>query len=177
SSVAGEEALASQLDAVQREVRAVDSRLPILTLETMSMFLEESMALWLVRAGARIFMLFGGVALLLSIIGVYGLRAYSVAQRTRELGIRIALGASRGQALWLVLSEGLRLTALGCFVGFLLAVALARALSSLLYEVEALDPLIFLLAPTVLIAASVFACLVPARRASRIDPLVALKYE
>jgi putative ABC transport system permease protein len=158
-------------------LRGVDGQLPILTLETMTAHLEESMALWIARAGARIFLVFGGVALFLSVVGVYGLRAYSVAQRTREIAIRMSLGASTNQTLWHVLKEGLWITAAGTLLGLVLALALAKMLGSFLYQVDAIDPLIFLAAPAILVAASVLACLVPARRASRIDPLVALKYE
>lgn len=177
SSLTGDKALRGQLEAVQAEIRKVDGQLPILTLKTMTGHLEESMALWMVRAGAKIFMVFGAVTLVLAVIGVYGLRAYSVAQRTREIGIRMSLGASANQTLFQVLREGLGITAAGTVLGLLLAAGIARLLGSFLYQVDSLDPVIFLTAPSILIAASVLACLVPARRASRIDPLVALKYE
>jgi putative ABC transport system permease protein len=104
-------------------------------------------------------------------------KAYAVARRTRELGIRMALGASKRDVLWLVLREGLKLTSVGLGAGLLLAVCTGLALRSMLYEVKALDPVTFSIVPLCLAAAALLACWLPARKAARTDPLVALRYE
>ena len=121
--------------------------------------------------------MFGGVALLLAIVGVYGVKAYVVSRRTREIGIRMALGASPRDVLWLVLREGLSLTAVGLALGLGLAALVGQLLSRMLYEVSAPDPFVFIAAPIVLAAAAMFACYLPARRATRVVPLTALRAE
>ncbi len=120
---------------------------------------------------------FGGVALLLAVIGVYGLMAYSVAQRTQEIGIRLALGAEAGCVRGMVVFQGMRLVAVGVMVGVAAAVGLTRVIASLLFGVEALDVTTLVAVATVLGSASLVAVVVPARRASRIDPVTALRYE
>jgi putative ABC transport system permease protein len=115
--------------------------------------------------------------LALALVGVYGVRSITVARRTREIGIRMALGATAPSVLWLVLREGLMLTAVGLGVGVLLAAAAGRLLSGLLYGVSPLDPLAFGLAPLFLTAAALLACYLPARRAAKIDPMRALRCE
>ena len=165
------------LDAVRREIRAVDPRLPVLALRTMREHLDASFDLWIVRTGARLFAIFGGVALLLAMIGLYGVRAYTVACRTREIGIRMALGAAAGDTLRLILREGLLLTAAGTAIGLALSLGLGKLLSTFLYRVSGVDPLVLIAAPLLLAAVSLFACYVPARRAARVDPMVALRYE
>ena len=124
-----------------------------------------------------LFGVFAAVALLLSVIGVYGLRAYAVACRTREIGIRMALGAGRSEVLRWVLSDGMRLSLVGLGVGLVLAVGVSTAIRGFLYEVPRFDPMVFVLAPLVLLAASLLACWIPARRAARVDPLVALRQD
>jgi len=123
------------------------------------------------------FLVFGGLALLLALVGVYGVRAFTVARRTREIGIRMALGATAQSVLWLVLREGLTLTAVGLGFGMLLAVAAGRLLSGLLYGVSPVDPLVFCIAPLLHTATALLACYFPARRAARVAPIEALKYE
>jgi putative ABC transport system permease protein len=119
--------------------------------------------------------LFAGLALVLAAIGLYGVTAYSVAQRTRELGIRVALGARGGMVLRLVLAQGARLTLIGLAVGTAAALALTRVMEALLFGVGARDPITFAAVGLLLMGVSLVASLIPAYRATRVDPLVALK--
>lgn len=164
-------------DLVRRTVRDVDPVLPILSLKTFSQHLESNVELWLVRAGAALFSIFGGLALALAVIGIYGVKAYAVARRRREIGIRMALGAQPGAVQWMFIREALVMLASGIAVGLVLAVGTSKVLSGLLYKVGVLDPIAFTLAPLLLAAAALLATWVPARRAARVDPMVALRAE
>jgi putative ABC transport system permease protein len=124
-----------------------------------------------------VFATFAAVALLLTVIGVYGVKAYLVARRTREFGVRMAVGAGPRDVLWLVLREGSRTTALGIGIGLLLALGASRLLQSFLYGVGGFEPIVLLTAPLVLVGASLLASYFPARRATRVDPVVALRQE
>jgi ABC-type antimicrobial peptide transport system permease subunit len=168
---------AGMLESVRREIRAFDAALPVLALKTMRQHLEGSADLWITRTGATMFSIFGGVALLLAMIGLYGIRSYTVARRTREIGIRMALGATAGDTLRLVVREGAALTAIGVAAGLTLSFLVGKGLAGMLYEVSGSDPVVFLAAPAVLCAVSLAACYVPARRAARVDPMIALRWE
>jgi ABC-type antimicrobial peptide transport system permease subunit len=161
--------------AVREVVRNLDSRLPIYGVMT----LQEHMgyALMWTRMGAKLSTTFGLLALLLAATGLYSLMAYSVGQRTREIGIRMALGAQRSDVLRLVAVQGMRLAVAGIVVGIPLAFILTRVMSGLLYGVSAADPLIFIVVPVLLGAVAFLACYIPARRATRVDPMIALRYE
>jgi predicted permease len=171
------QAEARLLETVRAQIRSVDPHLPVLTFKTLHSHLENSFDLWVVRTGARIFTIFGAVALLLAAIGLYGVRAYNVAMRTREIGIRMALGARASDAVRMMLREGIVLLGIGAGVGLLLSLAVGKVLSSLLYHVDSFDPIVLIAAPTLLAAISLVACFVPARRAARLDPMVALRDE
>jgi predicted permease len=172
-----ERAEAAMLGTLRREIRALDERLPILSVKSLRAHRDGSLPLWLVRTGANLFTAFGTLAMLLAVVGVYGVKAYVVSRRTREIGIRIALGAAPRDVLWLVLREGLGLTLTGVAIGLGLAAVAARLVSSLLYEVSAFDPIIFLAAPLLLASAATLASYIPARRATRVVPLTALRFE
>jgi predicted permease len=173
----GPDAAARYLADVRREIRGVDSRLPVLGVKSLRSHIEASADYWVIQTGARMFTLFGGIALLLAVIGLYGVRAYSVARRTREIGIRMALGASSAEAQQMVLREGVQLMAAGAGIGLLLSLLVGRVLAGLLFQVNGADPLVFSAAVLLLGAVSLVACYFPARRAARIDPMVALRYE
>jgi ABC-type antimicrobial peptide transport system permease subunit len=165
------------MQALRQEVLAVDPGLPVVQLRTLRAHRDANVMLWAARTGARFLTGFGLLALFLAVVGVYGVKSFLVAQRTREFGIRMAIGASAGDVRRLVLGEGLRLLGTGLAVGLLLSALLARALSGMLYEVSAADPATFTLAPLLLGLATLLACEVPARRATRIAPLTALRHE
>jgi predicted permease len=171
------EAQARMLKTVRGEIRAVDPNLPVLELKTLRDQLNESLDMWVVETGARILGIFGTAALLLAIMGLYGVRAYTVARRTREIGIRMALGASSADTQRMILREGLTVTAIASMCGLLLALALGRILMSFLYDVRPVDMTVLLIAMLLLTIVSMLACYVPARKAARVDPMVALRYE
>jgi predicted permease len=175
--VAGEGAAAeaAMLGTIRQQVRAAAPDVPLINLRTLQQHRDGSIQLWAVNTGARLFSVFGGVALLLAVIGVYGVKSYVVSRRTREIGIRMALGANSSDVLWLVLRESFALTAVGLSLGLLIAWGVAKALSGMLYEVSALDPVVFGVAPLVLAAAATAASYLPARRATRIVPIRALR--
>jgi predicted permease len=164
-------------DLIRRTVREVDAAVPVLTLKTFAQHLDGNIELWIVRAGATLFSIFGGLALALATVGVYGVKAYSVARRTREIGIRMALGARRETVQWMILREGTVMLASGVVLGLLLAAGTGKLISGMLYNVGALDPLAFTIAPVVLAAAALLATWLPARRATRISPMAALRTE
>jgi predicted permease len=164
-------------DQLRRAVREVDGTLPVLTVKTFAQHLDSNVQLWLVRAGAALFSIFGGLALALAVVGVYGVKAYAVARRTREIGIRMALGARPETVQWMILREGAVMLTLGIGLGLLLSVAAGQILAGLLYRVSALDPIAFTAAPLVLAIAALLACWLPARRATRISPMTALRTE
>jgi hypothetical protein len=168
---------ASTADLLRRTVRDVDPSIPILTLQTFAQYLDSNLDLWLVRAGAAMFSIFGGLALGLAVVGLYGVKAYSVARRTREIGIRMALGAQPGMVLRLFMREGSVMLLSGLALGLVLAAATGKILSGILFEIGAFDPPAFASALTLLAAATLLATWLPARRATRINPMVALRTE
>lgn len=171
------ENVTQMLEAIRRTVREVDPTLPVLSLKTFPQHVDSNLQLWTVRAGATLFTIFGGLALTLAIVGVYGVKAYSVARRTREIGIRMALGARPDTVQWMILREGSFMLAGGIAIGLLLAIATGKILSGMLYQVGALDPVAFSASPLILTAATLLATWLPARRATRISPMTALRTE
>jgi putative ABC transport system permease protein len=160
---------------VRQAVAAVRRDLPVSSVMTMAHRMANSTSR--TRFIAVLLAVFAALALVLAVTGLYGLIAYSVAQRTREIGIRMALGAQSSQVLRLTLRQGMRLVVLGGIIGVAAALALTRLMRSLLYEVSAADPLTFAAVALLLALAALLACYLPARRAARIDPMVALRYE
>jgi predicted permease len=165
------------LQQVRAAVREVDDKLPVLNLRSMQSHLESSAEVWLLRTAGRLFAVFAAVALLLTLAGVYGVRAYSVARRSREIGIRMALGCSVAETLRMILRDGLRLALAGSALGLLLAAGAAQLLASFLFLVSATDPVVYGVSFLLLFAVAVGACVGPARRAARLDPLDALRAE
>jgi ABC-type antimicrobial peptide transport system permease subunit len=165
------------LAAIRGELLRVDDRLPILAAKTMTQHRDRSLTQWAVSAGATMFSTFGVLALLLATIGIYGLKAYDMSRRTRELGIRMALGATSGDVERLVMREGLRTTVIGLGIGLLLSAGLGKLLSGLLYRVSPFDPAVLIIAAAVLSTTAMLACYLPARRATRVVPLEALRSE
>jgi ABC-type antimicrobial peptide transport system permease subunit len=158
-------------------LRGVDPDLPTLSIAPFSDEVEKNAGLWIVRLGAIGFSVFGGIALLLAVVGVYGVKAYAVACRTREIGIRLALGAHRRDVFALIMRQGALQTALAVAVGLLLSLAAGRVLAQILYEVSPSDPFALVAASVTLAAATLIACFLPARRATRVDPIEALRAE
>ncbi|HEY9285585.1 MAG TPA: ABC transporter permease, partial [Pyrinomonadaceae bacterium] len=161
--------------AARREVQAIDPELPLADVRTLQSWIGESVSR--TRFGTLLLAVFAGVALLLAVVGIYGVMSYSVAQRQHEIGIRMAMGAQRRDVVWLVVGQGLLLTATGVALGALGAFALTRLMAGLLYGVSATDPVTFGGVALLLAAAALLACYVPARRATKVDPMTALRYE
>jgi len=162
---------------IRREVRSIDSDVPIFNLATMRDMVSDSPSMFLHSFPAYLVGAFASLALLLAAVGIYGLLAYSVAQRTRELGIRMALGAQRNDLLRLVLMDGVKLTGIGAVIGILAALISSHAIASLLFGVKPLDALTFFGVPLLLGSIALLASYWPARRAASIDPMVALRHE
>ena len=175
--VAREGSERAMLGTVGRVIREVDDRVPVLRLEGWREHLDSGLDVWLYRVGAKVCSAFGGIALLLAAIGVYGVKSYVVSRRTREFGIRIATGAHPRALLWQVMREGGRVTAMGIGVGLLLTVGAGQILQGFLYGVSGFEPVVLVTAPLILLAASLLASYVPALRATRVDPTVALRSE
>ncbi len=163
------------LAAVRREVQALDTTLPVYNLQTLAQ--QKDGSLYTERLAATLLTLFGLLALSLAAVGIYGVLSYAVTERTREMGIRLALGANPRDLLRLIVGQGLTLTLIGLVIGVGAAFALTRLISKLLYGVSATDPLTFIVIPMLLAGVALLACWLPARRATRVDPLVALRYE
>jgi predicted permease len=167
----------ARADLLRRTVQNVDPLLPVLELRSFEKHMDGNPQLWIVRAGAALFSIFGGLALGLAVIGVYGVKAYSVARRTREIGIRMALGAEGKTVQWMILREGFALVAAGLALGLLLAFGTGKIVSSILFQVSPTDPFAFTIAPAVLMTAALLAAWLPARRATKISPMAALRTE
>jgi putative ABC transport system permease protein len=160
---------------LRQKVRELDGQIPLANIRTMEDWMATSAAQ--PRLNARLLTLFAALALLIAGIGIYAVLAYSVTQRTREIGLRIALGAQANTVLRLVVSEGMRVGLAGIAIGLVAALAAGRALSSIVYGVAVRDPATFVSVAIVLTVIALAACFIPARRAAKVDPMVALRYE
>jgi putative ABC transport system permease protein len=161
--------------AIRNEVQSLEKNLPLSNPERMSDRVANS--LYAARMGAILLAVFGGLALLLASIGLYGVMSFAVARRTRELGIRIALGARPGDVFRMVLRQGMTLVIAGLVLGVVVAAAVTRLLASFLYGVSTTDAFTFTAIPVLLTLVALLACYLPARRATRVEPLIALRYE
>jgi putative ABC transport system permease protein len=161
--------------AVRREIQATSPDLPYPSIDPMPQLFADQLRPW--RLGSMLLSLFGALGLLLAAIGLYGVLSYSVYQRTQELGIRIALGANRGNLLRLVIGQGLRVTLIGVGIGAIGALVAGRAIASLLYGVSPHDPVVLLVVAVLLAAVAAVASYLPGHRATRVDPMVALRHE
>ena len=158
---------------LRRAAASVDRQVPLSGIDTLEHIVRESIEQ--PRFLATLAVTFALLALILAAIGIYGVMAYAVSQRTTEIGVRVALGATRAEVFRLVLSDGLRITVAGLIVGLAASVLAARWLGSLLFGIEPGDPLTFASMIALLLSVAVLACVIPARRATRVDPMVALR--
>jgi putative ABC transport system permease protein len=163
------------IGTVRRQIQSLDTNLALTNVQTIEEVIGQG--LWAPRMGAGLLTVFGGLALILAVVGVYGVLSYSVNQQTREIGIRVALGSKSSEVLRLIVGQGIRLAATGLALGYVAALALTRTISSLLFGINAHDPLTFGIVALILTASAVVACYIPARRATKVDPIVALRYE
>jgi putative ABC transport system permease protein len=166
---------ASALGIVRQTVQSLDAELLLTNVQTVPEVIEQS--LWAPRMGAALLAIFGLLALILAVVGLYGVMAYSVSQRTHEIGIRMALGARRLDVLRLVVRQGLTLTIIGLGAGLVSAFALTRVLSGFLFGISATDPATFAATSLLMASVAALASVLPAARATRVDPLIALRYE
>jgi putative ABC transport system permease protein len=167
--------VSSLAPAIRSQAQELDNRLPLSNMRTLVDIVERSIAA--PRSYTLLLALFAGMALTLAAVGVYGVMAYSVAQRAHEIGIRMALGARPRDALKLVLKQGMRVASIGALIGLIASLALTRLMKSLLFGVNATDPLTFIMIPLLLVLVALLACWIPARRATKVDPMVALHCE
>jgi len=161
--------------AISNEVHALDKDLALYDVRTMQQLVSRSLSMR--RFSVLLLVIFAGLALLLAAVGIYGVMAYSVAQRSHEMGIRMALGARAADVRGLVVRQTMRLAFIGVVIGLAAAFALTRVMSSLLFGVTATDPPVFTGISVLLVVVALLASYVPARRATRVDPIVALRYE
>jgi len=160
---------------IQREVSSIDPDLPIYRVLTMNEVMGDSLQRR--RLALTLLAGFAGLALLLAAIGIYGVTSYGVAQRKTEIGVRMALGANRGQVMGMIMRNGMTTIAIGLVLGVVLSVALTRLMGGLLFAVHASDPLALSGAAFILILAALVAIFIPARRATKVNPMTALRYE
>jgi predicted permease len=165
----------SVIAEARKQLKALDSNVPVYSARSVQQLLDRTMSNEILVA--RLSSFFAGLALLLACIGLYGIMSYSVSGRTREIGVRMALGAKRGSVLWMVLGEALRVLAIGIIIGIPAALLSSRLLSSMLFGLTAADPISMAFVIVILAGVAVFASWIPARRATRVDPMVALRYE
>ena len=165
------------MPTLRQALREIDPDLPLLQMTPYVDLMEKSPNLWIVKLGAMLFGAFGCIALLLAVVGVYGVKAYAVACRTREIGIRMALGAHRKDVFALIMRQGAMQTALAVSVGLLLSLTAGRVLSQILYGVSPTDPFALITSSLMLAAAALLACFLPARRATYVNPITALRTE
>jgi ABC-type antimicrobial peptide transport system permease subunit len=161
--------------AVRGEVRAIDKDQPLSHIRTTEELVAGSVSQR--RFNMSLLAVFAGLALLLAAVGIYGVMSYSVERRTREIGLRMALGAQTRDVLRLVVRQGMTLTLIGAVIGLIAALGLTRLIKSLLFGVSATDPVTFFVIPLLLALVALLACYLPARRATKVDPLAALKAE
>ncbi len=170
-------AVAAFIPTLRQALREIDPDLPLLQMTPFVDLMERSPNLWIVKLGATLFGAFGAIALILAVVGVYGVKAYAVACRTREIGIRMALGAHRRDVFALIMRQGAMQTALAVGAGLLLSLAAGRVLAKILYDVSPSDPLALVIATLMLASAALLACFFPANRATRVNPITALRTE
>ncbi len=163
--------------ATLRQSINADPELPLLQLLPFTNLLDRSISLWIVKLGAALFGVFGLIALLLATVGVYGVKAYAVQRRTREIGIRMALGADRSDVFALIMKQGAMQTAVSVAIGVGLSLLVGQALTSILYQVSPMDPVVLGTATLILAGATLLACFVPAKRATKVSPMTALRSE
>ncbi|MGB7923548.1 MAG: ABC transporter permease [Pyrinomonadaceae bacterium] len=162
---------------VRSEIHLLDADLPVFDVRTMGQIIDSSSSTFLRRYPAFLIGVFATVALILAMVGIYGVISYSVSQRTHEIGVRMALGAGRRDIFKMILGQGLILTSIGIGCGVLAALILTRFLSSLLFNVSTTDPLTYIVVALPLVVVALLACYVPARKATKVDPMIALRYE
>ncbi len=165
------------LPVLRREFLAAESDVPLLSVTTMAFVVDRNIGNWTVRAGAALFGAFGGVALLIAAIGVYGVHAYSVSRRTREIGIRMSLGAQARDVFGLIMGQGAKQTIIALAIGVLISLGAGKLIAGLLFRVSPFDPFALGAAIFVLAVAALLACYFPARRATRVNPMTALRME
>jgi cell division protein FtsX len=171
------EAVETLRSQMVREIHRIDPHIPVLSVTTLAEIRDDDIIIWNARFHARLALTAGVVALFLAALGIYAIKGYMVTSRTSEIGIRMAMGATRRSIMAMILWEGLVLTVVALLAGLLLGLAVARVGASRLYGVSPVDPVSIVVTVGLLGAASLLASYIPARRAARIDPMVALRHE